>query len=87
LFFKEAVHNAVRHARATTVKIEVEWSADRFKLGISDDGCGFDPSAGPGSGSGLANLRHRAAALRGQVDIVSTSSSSGTTITLTVPLG
>ncbi|HSJ03804.1 MAG: discoidin domain-containing protein [Verrucomicrobium sp.] len=86
LFFKEAVNNVVRHARATAVHLAVEWSNERFQLSIRDDGRGFDAAAGSGGGSGLANMRHRAAALRGEMNVSSTASSSGTIITLTAPL-
>lgn len=84
LFFKEAVHNAARHAKATKVRIDVDWSAHRFSLVIDDDGRGFDFSLATG-GSGLDNLRHRAAALGGKVEILSRPS-EGTRIDLVVPL-
>lgn len=84
LFFKEAVHNIARHARAKSVRIEVTWAPSIFTLTLHDDGIGFDP-ARASAGCGLDNLRHRAAALHGQVDI-SSSAGDGTRIRLTVPL-
>ena len=84
LFFKEAIHNIARHARAKSVRIEVTWAPSTFTLTLHDDGIGFD-AAYVSSGCGLENLRHRAAALGGQVDISSTAG-EGTRIHLAVPL-
>ena len=84
LFFKEAVHNIARHAGASTVRINVAWTARDFTLTLRDDGCGFDPLRTSG-GSGLDNLRHRAAALHGRVEITS-APGAGTRIQLTIPL-
>jgi signal transduction histidine kinase len=85
LFFKEAVHNVVRHAHATAVHLEVTWNQDRFQLLIEDNGRGFDPAVAS-TGSGMANLRHRAAALHGEVSISSHPGVTGSRVTLTVPL-
>ena len=43
LFFREALHNIIRHAKATQVEIRVEKSAGEFRLTISDDGVGIEP--------------------------------------------
>jgi signal transduction histidine kinase len=63
----------------------VTWNHDRFQLLIEDNGRGFDPAAAS-TGSGMANLRHRAAALNGEVSISSTPGTPGSRVTLTVPL-
>lgn len=84
LFFKESIHNITRHAQATSVQIIVHWTTKRFQLTITDNGQGFDP-AKITDGSGLKNMKHRASALQGQLEITSVPL-QGTTITLTVPL-
>lgn len=84
LFFKEAVHNIARHARARTALIEVDWTTSALRLRVSDDGAGFDPAAAS-PGSGLANLRHRAESLHGTLNIES-QPGQGTILTLEVPL-
>lgn len=84
LLFREAVHNIARHARASSVRIEAGWRDRRFILRIEDDGCGFDLEA-VSAGDGLANLRHRAAALGGSLDI-SSEPGSGTRIFLNAPI-
>lgn len=84
LFFKEAIHNVARHAGARKVLIQAHWTDRVFSLTIQDDGIGFDPSQGTG-GSGLENLRHRAAALAGTLTLESRAG-AGTRVHLEVPL-
>lgn len=60
---REAVSNAVRHARPDTLRIELDLAADDVTLTVSDDGCGLDPSVV--SSSGLRNMRARAEQLGG----------------------
>lgn len=84
LFFKEALHNITRHARATSVQIIAHWTTERFQLTITDNGLGFD-AAKATDGSGLKNMKHRATALLGRLEITSLPL-QGTTVKLTVPL-
>jgi signal transduction histidine kinase/ligand-binding sensor domain-containing protein len=42
LVAREAIQNAVRHARPTQVKVRVHFDEDGVELEVSDDGCGFD---------------------------------------------
>lgn len=80
LLFREAAHNIARHAKAAQVRIEVNWKAKHFHLRVEDNGCGFDVAA-ISAGNGLANLRHRAIVLGGQMQITSTPG-RGTCISL-----
>ncbi|QIF04992.1 discoidin domain-containing protein [Roseimicrobium sp. ORNL1] len=84
LFFKEAMHNIARHARATEVRMVAEWDEHNFDLRIEDNGAGFDARR-KGDGSGLANMQHRAEALRGRMELA-TVPGRGTTITLNAQL-
>jgi signal transduction histidine kinase len=68
LIFKEAVHNAARHSGASGVDVDLKSSADRLVLRVADDGRGFDPAA-EYEGHGLASMRRRAAAVRGDLDV------------------
>ncbi len=82
LLFKEAVNNAVKHARCTRIDTMVRRSGDRLVLTVRDDGKGFDPSAGH-AGNGLHTMSGRAAAMGGSCRIE--SGSGGTTITVEIP--
>ena len=82
--FKEALHNILKHARATEVRITVRRWEDQFQFRIADNGVGFDEPATP-AGNGLKNLRRRAADIGGQLEIASRPG-DGTTVTLTAPI-
>jgi signal transduction histidine kinase len=69
---QEATTNALRHAGATHIRIMFDASAGTLQLTIDDDGCGFDPLTAGHDGTGLANMRNRAAAIGAQLDVVAT---------------
>lgn len=83
LFFKEALTNILRHAKATQVELSAQVIASSFELIIRDNGRGFDPAA-ISTGMGLQSLRERAKQLGGTFDVQ--SSNQGTTLTLRVPM-
>lgn len=79
----EAVHNAVRHAHASLVEIELaEHGVDGVALTVRDDGRGFDP-ARVASGVGLATMREHAAEAGAHLEL--RSDASGTSIRFHVP--
>jgi hypothetical protein len=80
---REAVSNAVRHARATHLRIEIEVTPAAVVLTVSDDGQGLDPAVV--STSGLRNLRDRAEQLGGTCRWRPTEP-HGTTVEWQVPL-
>lgn len=81
---REAASNAVRHGRARRLTVRAVRGDGAVALAISDDGTGFDPAA-RGGGHGLANMRARAAALGGTLQIDSTPG-KGTRVLLTLPV-
>jgi signal transduction histidine kinase len=84
LFFREALHNALRHAGAARVEIHVEVADGCFRLRVADDGCGIAPErlARP---STLRALRQRAEAL-GATFEVDSQPEGGTRLRLEIPL-
>lgn len=68
LVLREALSNVARHARATSVAVELRAFDDWFVLAVTDDGIGLAGEAFPG-GHGLGNLRHRAEALGGHMRV------------------
>lgn len=80
----EALSNALRHASASNVVVEVVTEADQYLVRVSDDGVGFDPGA-PGPGMGLDNLRARANRLGGDISIAS-SAGEGTELLARLPV-
>jgi signal transduction histidine kinase/ligand-binding sensor domain-containing protein len=94
LAVKEAIHNAVRHARAREIRIALRIGARAFTLEVTDDGIGFDPDAAAVAqtgqptrrkGQGLRNIRERLSALGGRCEINSLLH-KGTTVRFIVPL-
>ncbi|AEW93367.1 MULTISPECIES: GAF domain-containing sensor histidine kinase [Streptomycetaceae] len=86
--FQEALHNALRHADATTVEVLLEGHGKGARLRISDDGRGFDPSAVRRAGRhlGLVSMRDRAAGVGGGL-VVESEPGKGTVVEMEVPGG
>jgi signal transduction histidine kinase len=78
---REALSNAARHARATTVEVQVR-AAGELSLTVSDNGAGINPV---GRRSGLANLDKRARACGGSLS-VGPADGGGTELCWRVPL-
>ena len=87
---QEALANVARHAGARHVRVGVMPSGDRLSLEVEDDGRGlppeFDLERGEREGHlGLAGMRERISALRGDFSIRA-AASGGTLVRVTVPL-
>jgi signal transduction histidine kinase len=80
----EALANAVKHARAATVRVRVDARADRLVLEVRDDGTGVPDRPG-GRGLGLASMRQRAEEVGGTFAL--DSSPAGTTVRALLPVG
>ncbi len=80
----ESMSNALRHADAESVRVEVRRDRDELLIIVSDEGQGFDPDE-PTTGMGLDNIRRRAERAGGEATIVSTPG-SGTTVRIRFPI-
>jgi signal transduction histidine kinase len=78
----EALTNAVKHARASVVRITAGVRDNVLELSIRDDGSG---GADPARGSGLIGLTDRVDALGGTIDVASPAG-QGTTLCVRLPL-
>jgi len=67
---KEAVHNVIKHARATEVTVRMAFADDFLNISIQDDGVGFQPD-GQVNGHGLTNMKQRLANIGGNCFIES----------------
>ncbi len=81
---QEALHNTVKHARATHVTVRLAPEAGQVVLEITDNGIGFDTSGEFPGHLGLRSMAERTARVGGVLDIQS-SAGSGTRIRLAVP--
>jgi signal transduction histidine kinase/ligand-binding sensor domain-containing protein len=85
---QEAVTNAVRHAHASVVRMEVCYTDDSVFLRVSDDGRGFDPSSIVSSETnhwGLKSMEERMLEIGGRLSLVSRVG-EGTTLEAKAPL-
>ncbi|SDQ74488.1 GAF domain-containing sensor histidine kinase [Thermostaphylospora chromogena] len=80
---QEALHNALRHADATTVTVRLAVDDGLVVLRVCDDGRGFDAEAVGTRGLGLASMTERAKAVGGRVRIISRPG-EGTTVCMEV---
>jgi signal transduction histidine kinase len=82
---QEALHNIIKHAHASTVRLRLAQEGRELILEIHDDGKGFDP-VGPFPGHfGLQSLRERATQLGGTCSIES-NPSQGTHLRVCIPI-
>lgn len=73
----ELVNNALKHAEALHVNVQLVQEVDRLSFTVQDDGKGFDPNS-ISEGMGLGNIRQRVEAYQGKMSIY--SSQQGTEI-------
>jgi signal transduction histidine kinase len=85
LAFREALNNAVKHADASEIQLEVIADATELQIKIADNGIGFDPAAAQTRGNGLTNMRKRLEGIGGRFAIAS-SPGHGTTVDMTISL-
>ncbi|HEX6649726.1 MAG TPA: two-component regulator propeller domain-containing protein [Pyrinomonadaceae bacterium] len=89
LIFKECINNVVKHSDCSKAELTFTVSGPWLRIAITDNGKGFEPGANGNSsgmgGHGLAGMERRAQALGGSLKIDS-AISSGTTVTLQVPV-
>ena len=81
------MQNAVTHAEAKRIVIDLERAHDRLILRVEDDGRGMSGRLPSGRGIGLDIMRFRAQALGAELTIGSASGGRGTAVCCTVPLG
>jgi two-component system NarL family sensor kinase len=79
---QEAASNAIRHARAHSLRVEALVTPEHAVLRIADDGCGLDPQFRPGIG--LSSMRSRIESIGGHFR-VTPNSPRGTLIEARLP--
>lgn len=76
---QEALHNCVKHAHASQVRVAMQHRKDGFAMSISDNGVGFNPKQE--KGLGLLGIAERVSQLGGRFQIAS-EPGGGTTATV-----
>jgi signal transduction histidine kinase len=70
---QEAVQNALKHAGAGAVEIDLWVHARGVRLTIKDDGVGLPRAGSPGSGLGMRTMQFRASSIGGRLQILNRS--------------
>ena len=85
---QEALANAIRHARAGSIRFSIRVERDNVVLEVVDDGVGIAPGPAGATNSphGLLGIRERAIAMGGASTIGSGPGGRGTEVRVTVPL-
>jgi two-component system sensor histidine kinase DegS len=86
---QEAFNNIIKHAKATSVELELHYNHDHVKILIADNGKGFckesvEKNKSKGSTAGLNNMQKRASLFNGRT-IIDSAIGAGTTILITIP--
>jgi two-component system, NarL family, sensor kinase len=83
---QESLNNVVKHSKAKTIVVDMEYAAQHFRLAITDDGAGFDALhlEAMDTGIGLNNMKNRAS-LIGALFSIQSAPDSGTSVMIELP--
>jgi signal transduction histidine kinase len=87
LIGREALVNALRHSKATSIEAEVEYLPRRLRVVVRDNGCGIDPQlVRPNRQApwGLIGMRERAGSISAKLRIWSRPG-TGTEVEVSIP--
>jgi two-component system NarL family sensor kinase len=82
---QEAVNNALLHAEAGHIELELAITSEETRMSIKDDGLGFDPANIDEDRFGLTGMNERAKLLGGTLNILTTRG-KGTWLEVGVPM-
>ncbi len=82
LVVKEALHNIMKHAHATTVDLRIRWDQG-VRIELTDNGVGLPKGTEDAVGNGLRNMRKRIHSLNGTLTM---SGEKGTCLRFHVPI-
>lgn len=80
----ELINNAIKHAEATRINVQLTVDERFVSLSVQDDGKGFDPETVV-YGAGFTNMRNRIASYNGKINVYS-SPGEGTEVTIEIEL-
>ncbi len=80
---QEALNNAVKHARASKIGVNLIETENNIELIVVDNGIGYSDKAK--MGNGISNMRERANLIGGTFSIVKNTNGQGTQIQVIVP--
>ena len=81
---QELINNAVKHAKASIIKVALKWSPQNLIVEVSDDGVGFKLDETVRNGVGWWNIAHRSKRIGAMVNVKNIQ--EGAFVELVVPL-
>lgn len=84
LIVQEIITNALKHAKATLINVQINLIEDVLGIIVEDNGIGFDPEKAT-KGVGLRSIEERCTKLHGTVSY-ETGRGAGTTVFVDIPL-
>ena len=82
---QEAVQNALKHADATEISVDLNLDGDKIVVTIEDNGIGFDVNVRKDQSFGLIGMKERVGLLNGTIQVQSTPN-KGTYILIRIPI-
>ena len=82
---QEAITNAIKHGKATEVRLQLAEQDNHLQLTIRDNGIGFSPKTKQNGGMGLHVMNYRARTIGGVLEVKSEKRGNGTTVTCLLP--
>ncbi|GAB4035702.1 sensor histidine kinase [Spirosoma jeollabukense] len=82
---QELLNNALKHAHAQTITVQIMTSDETTLISVDDDGRGADFENIPPKGNGIANIKSRIAYLGGQV-MWQSEAGKGTSVMISLPM-
>lgn len=80
----EALNNAIKHAQATQIHVDVVSADAGLSVTVADDGIGFDPTQPHPGHIGQSTMAERAAAIGAALQVTA-EPAAGCTVTVTLP--
>jgi signal transduction histidine kinase len=80
---QETLQNAIKHARANSIDINIVNTPGNLIITVTDNGVGMDAEAA--KGMGILNIKHRAGLLGGEA-VWNTEPKEGTTVSISIPI-
>lgn len=83
--FQECLQNIIKHANASSVRISIEFTNEKFLLSVYDNGNGFDNTKTANNSVGLSSMISKAKIIKGDFNLTS-KAGQGTSITISCPI-
>jgi hypothetical protein len=84
LITKEFLHNALKHSKASVVRLEIRIDDNEMRVEIKDNGTGISQANKTPNGTGMKNAAKRIQEIKGKMTVQ--SDTNGTTVYLVIPL-